>query len=456
MRAFYLAIATTALAAIANPVSASNSSSIAALGGSPSCAERYALEDQYLLEWAALGGDPHAQLALSRCAGARSPDKMERDERIYAIKWMTLAACDARTAPSNDRRDQRLRRLKENADISFRRFGGLSKDEKMNWREKDFIEYRKEETERLESNRAKVVEDSSPTEIATARQMLTEELSRMGPLGLARLAELSSCPAFGATKAFEAAAWSAARDAWASPAAAGIYAAADSKDFDFGGQASEKSATLDGDGRRVAAIEKSRLLRTSPQRVAELETRVETLQREAVSATLASFTLPVRSADGGLADTPQTKPAGLTTALQFALETLGHVKFVNGPDNDYGPTTQEAVARLNRSEGRAPAKLISTTETRAAICKAAQNGDPVSLYHVALMYQNGWGFAPDEARAAVAIRRSETAMIEALGGADALPEWKRAAYSKYAGEIRAAAASMKKPGLAEAGVEICE
>lgn len=455
MRTFYLAVATAALTTAANPVSAANSSSAAALGGG-SCAERYALEDQYLLEWAALGGDPHAQLALSRCSGARTPSKMERDERIYAIKWMTLAACDARAVASNDRRDQRLRRLKDNADISFRRFGGLSKDEKMNWREKDFIEYRTEETERLESNRAKVVEAASPTEIASARQVLTEELSRMGPLGLARLAELSSCPAFGASKAFEAAAWSAARDAWAPAAGSGVYAAADSEDFDFGGQASAKAATLDSDGRRVAALEKSRLMRTSPQRVAELETRVETLQREAVTSTLASFALPVRSADGGLSDTAAPQRAGLTTALQFALESLGHVKFVNGPDNDYGPTTQEAVARLNRSEGRAPAKLISTAETRGAICKAALAGDPVSLYHVALMYQNGWGFAADEARAAAAIRRSETAMIEALGDADDLPEWKRAAYSKYAGEIRAAAATMKKPGLAEAGVSICE
>jgi hypothetical protein len=72
------------------------------------------------------------------------------------------------------------------------------------------------------------------------------------------------------------------------------------------------------------------------------------------------------------------------------------------------------------------------------------------------MYQNGWGFPQDDARAAAAIRRSETAMISSLGAADALPEWKRAAYSKYAGEIRAAAASMKKPGLAEAGVDICD
>lgn len=450
----FLSFGIAALAVATAPAFASPSSTAAP--GERGCAERYALEEHYLLEWAALGGDPHAQLALSRCAGAQEPEKMNRAQRLYAIKWMTLAACDAREAPANDRRDQRLRRLKENADISFRRFGGLSKAEKMNWREKDFIEYRKEETERLESNRARVVEASSPTEIATARQSLIEGLSQMGPLGLARLAELSSCPAFGASKAFEAAAWSAARDAWAGAQEDGLYAASDTEDLDFAGQAATRAAELTSDSRRVASLEKSRLLRTSPQRVSELESRVETLQREAVAATLASFTLPARSADGGLTDAPPPARPGLTTALQFALESLGHVQFVNGPDNDYGPTTQEAVARLNRAAGRAPSKLISTNETRAAICEAAKKGDPVSLYHVALMYQNGWGFPQDDARAAAAIRRSETAMISALGSADTLPEWKRAAYAKYASDIRASAAAMKKPGLAEAGVDICD
>ena len=62
------------------------------------------------------------------------------------------------------------------------------------------------------------------------------------------------------------------------------------------------------------------------------------------------------------------------------------------------------------------------------------------------MYQNGWGFPRNDAKAAAAIMQSETAMIEALGGGD-LPAWKRAAYQAYAPKIRASATALKKPDV---------
>jgi TPR repeat protein len=102
----------------------------------------------------------------------------------------------------------------------------------------------------------------------------------------------------------------------------------------------------------------------------------------------------------------------------------------------------------------APTEHLTNAEIRAAICEAALKNDPVSLYHVALMYQNGWGFPRNDAKAASAIRQSEMAMIAALGG-ESLPAWKREAYKAYAAKIRASAKELKKP---EAGADdaICK
>ena len=417
-------------------------------GDERSCASQYALEDHLLLEWAALGGDPHAQMSIAQCAFPIGADvgKMTPAERTYAIRWTTIALCEAIPSDAHDRRDVRLRKLKDDANISYRRFGGLAKDEKLNWRERDFLEYRKEQTALLAERHQRLLKAVETSELALARNGLSDQLSRMGPTGLLKLAELTSCDAFGASKAFEAAAWSAASEAWRGSEIAGVYAAADSEDYDLPKIATEKTRKLSGADRRIAAIEKDRLLRTDPRRLAELEQKTAAFEERLAVERLANFTLPVRRADAGLADAAHQQAPAVTTALQFALESLGYVEFVNGPDNDYGPTTQAAVARLQASGGGEPTATLTNVETRDAICRAAISGDPVSLYHVALMYQNGWGFPRNDAKAAAAIMQSETAMIEALGGGD-LPAWKRAAYQAYAPKIRASATALKKPDV---------
>lgn len=409
-------------------------------GEERACASQYALEDHLLLEWAALGGDPHAQTAIAQCAfpAKADADKMTPAEIGYAIRWTTIALCEAEQSPLHDRRDARMRRLKEDANISFRRFGGLAKDEKLNWRERDFMEYRKAQTALLGERHQRLVDAVTDVELGAARQALSEQLSRMGLTGLLRLAELSSCAAFGASPEFEAAAWSAASEAWRGAEVAGVYAAADSDDYDLPRIAMEKTKALSGADRRVAALEKQRLLRTDPKRLASLEQKIADLEDAAALQRLAQFAVPA-------ANDASSAPAA-TTALQFALETLGHVTFVNGPDNDYGLTTQSAVARMKASEGGEPTTTLTHAQTRATICKAALKGDPVSLYHVAMMYKTGVGFPSDDAKAAAAIRKSETAMIDALGGGD-LPEWKRAAYNDYAPKIRAASKELKRPDV---------
>lgn len=418
----------------------------AALAGEESsCASQYALEDHLLLEWAAIGGDPHAQMAIAQCsfpAGAEAA-KMTPAEKNYAIRWTTIALCEAEPSDAHDRRDARMRRLKDAANISFRRFGGLSKDEKLNWREKDFMEYRKEQTALLKERHERLLAAVTTTELATARKDLSDQLSRMGPTGLLKLAELTSCGAFGSSKEFEAAAWSAASEAWRGAEVAGVYAAADSEDYDLPKIAMEKTKKLSGADRRVASIEKERLLRTDPKRLAAIESKIREYEDVTAVDRLANFAIPERRAEAGLSDVSTTQTPSLTKALQFALETLGYVTFVNGPDNDYGPTTQAAVARMTIGATGEPRTNLSNAEIRSTICKAALKNDPVSLYHVALMYRNGWGFAQSDAKAATAIAKSETAMIAALGGDD-LPAWKREAYKSYAGQIRAASKELKR------------
>lgn len=425
-------------------------------GEEKSCAAQYALEDHLLLEWAALGGDPHAQMSIAQCAfpaGAKA-DKMTPAERAYAVRWTTIALCEAQPSDAHDRRDARLRKLKEEAGISFRRFGGLAKNEKLNWRERDFMEYRKEQTALLADRHRRLLDDVSAMDLAKARGDLSEQLSRMGPTGLLKLAELSSCEAFGASKEFEAAAWSAASEAWRGSEVAGVYASAESDDYDLPKIAMEKSKILAGPERRVASIEKERLLRTDPKRLAALEQKVGRYEEAAAVERLAEFALPIKNDGVGIAEAAIGREPSLTLALQFALESLGYVSFVNGPDNDYGPTTRDAVARMQAKSGAAPTSTLTNAEARAAICRAAKKGDPVSLYNVALMYQNGWGFPKNLAKAAGAISKSETAMISSLGGDD-LPDWKREAHNSYAGRIRALSQELKRPDI-EPDASVCD
>ncbi|OFX00706.1 MAG: hypothetical protein A3E78_11145 [Alphaproteobacteria bacterium RIFCSPHIGHO2_12_FULL_63_12] len=421
----------------------------ATAGEERACAAQYALEDHLLLEWAALGGDPHAQMSISQCAYPMNADveEMTPAERTYAIRWTTIALCESQPSAAHDRRDARLRKLKEDASISFRRFGGLAKNEKLNWRERDFLEYRKEQNALLAERHQRLVASASAIDLAKARGELAEQLSRMGPTGLLKLAELTSCEAFGASPEFEAAAWSAASESWRGSDVAGVYAAADSEDYDLPKIAMEKTKKLSGADRRVAALEKERLLRTDPRRIAALEQKVSRLEEETSLEQLANFSLPAPRDGTGIAEAAFANEPSLTLALQFALESLGYVSFVNGPDNDYGPTTREAVARMRAREGGAPSPTLTNAEARETICRAALKSDPVSLYHVALMYRNGWGFPANAEKAVGALTQSETAMIASLGG-DNLPAWKREAYKSYAKKIRSLAHELKTPDTA--------
>ncbi len=438
-----------ALGAVASVVAVGAASAGDQAAPAPLCSAQFSLEDHMLLEWAAVGGDPHAQMTLSACAFPDGAPALTSAQKVYAIKWSTIALCEARSSDAHDDRDLRMRRLKEEAHISFRRFGGLQKGEKLNWRERDFMEYRKEQTAALETRHLRLMQAVSPGDMAEARAEIADQYSRMGARGLLKLAELSSCDLLGASPAFEAAAWSAASESWRGAEQAGVYAAADTPAFDLPKVAAEKAKKLSGADRRVAALEKERLLRTAPERLAVIEKKARDYENVTAVSTLEKLRLPRKEAAAGLADAETGAGSSLTLALQFALESLGYVEFVNGPDNDYGPTTRAAVARMQAAGGGEPTAVLTNAETRAAICKAAAKDDPVSLYHVALMWQNGWGLAKDEAKAAGVIARAETAMIAALGG-DSLPAWKRTAYGRYAGLIRASAKEMKRPELAAA------
>ncbi len=410
-----------------------------------------------LLEWAAVGGDPHAQMTLSECSYPEGAGALSQPQRIYAIKWNTIALCEARPTPVHDDRDLRMRRLKEDANISFRRFGGMQEGEKLSRRERGFVEYREEQKAALEARHLRLMSAVSPADMAAARAEIADQYSRMGARGLLKLAELSSCESLGASPAFEAAAWSAASESWRGAEQAGVYAAADTPAYNLPKVAAEKAKRLSGADRRTASLEKERLLRTDPDRLAVIEKKAREYENVTAASAIEQFRLPRRDAAAGLADAGAAAGSSLTTALQFALESLGFVEFVNGPDNDYGPTTRAAVARMQAAGGGEPTSVLTGAEARATICKAAANNDPVSLYHVALMHQNGWGLPKDETKAASAIARSETAMIAALGGAD-LPDWKRAAYNKYAGLIRASAKELKRPATAptDETAPICE
>lgn len=438
-----------ALGAVASVLAVGAASAGDEAAPAPLCSAQFSLEDHMLLEWAAVGGDPHAQMTLSACSFPEGAPTLTPAQKVYAIKWNTIALCEARTSDVHDDRDLRMRRLKEDARLSFRRFGGLQKGEKLNWRERDFMEYRKEQAAALEARHLRLMQAVSPGDMAAARAEIADQYSRMGARGLLKLAELSSCDLLGAAPAFEAAAWSAASESWRGAEQAGVYAAADTPAFDLPKVAAEKAKKLSGSDRRIATLEKERLLRTSPERLAVIEKKARDYENVTAVSTLEKLRLPRQEAAAGLADADAGAGSSLTLALQFALETLGYVEFVNGPDNDYGPTTRAAVARMQAAGGGEPTAVLTNAETRVAICKAAAKNDPVSLYHVALMWQNGWGLAKDDAKAAGVIARAETAMIAVLGG-DSLPDWKRSAYGRYAGLIRASAKEMKRPDLAAA------
>jgi peptidoglycan hydrolase-like protein with peptidoglycan-binding domain len=180
-------------------------------------------------------------------------------------------------------------------------------------------------------------------------------------------------------------------------------------------------------------------MKTDPQRINDLE-------RKAALGRLQELEFVggnVRNSDGvGLAEGETAAVfAGqsVTIAVQFALESLGWMEFTNGPDNDYGPATIEAVARAQEHYGRDPTRWLSHSDARQMICDAAiEKRDPASLYHLGVMFSRGWGFPIDLVRARFAISQADIALEEKLADAALLPDWKLRSYYGFRPRIAAA------------------
>lgn len=381
------------------------------------CAEQYSLEERLILEWAALGGDPHAQYSIAQCSYPDNHGGLSQPEKVYALKWAILATCDASDADYVLRRDELTRKLRRSGDLSFRRFGGVSEDEER-WskREKRFREYRNMKEAKLEQRYRTLQAEATEADRAEARDALADQFSRLGPLGLLRLSELASCKNFGASKSFAAATIAAAEAAWAKPDYVGVFG----PDKALAGESAAAFASLSPKEKRAAEIEKQRLLKTEPSSLARLE-NLAALGRLEELATVH-------------ADVDETSFArrSVTTAAQYALEAMGFVTFVNGPDNDYGPSTIEAARKAQAYYGHEQSRWLSHDEVRKVICDAAtKKDDPISYFHIGVMYSEGWGFPQDLERARYAINRADEIMKARLANAGDLPAWKQTHYPQF-------------------------
>ncbi|MEE2692912.1 MAG: hypothetical protein VX640_15365 [Pseudomonadota bacterium] len=408
----------------------------ASAGEEVKCAQQYSLEEQLILEWAALGGDPHAQYAIAQCAFPDGIGELTEAERLYALKWSILATCDAADTEVTAERDRLTRKLKENADLSFRRFGGLTEEEKLNRREKRFLEFRDYRYEKLDQRYETLQSRVSDADRAKAREALADQFSRLGPLGLLRLSELSSCKNFGAAPSFSAAAWAATAEAWNASGASQIYGHSVEKDWSIAAERDKRMKGLSAKERRAAEVEKAALLKTAPATLARLEEQAALGRLENMAF------LHAQAAD---AEAPRRS---VTTAIQYALEALGFVEFVNGPDNDYGPSTIEGAKKAQAHYGDEPTRWLSHEEIRTIVCDAATlKSDPISYFHLGLMYSQGWGFPQDLTRARFALDQARSIIEARLADADDLPAWKQTEYPKFRTQIENAQASLDAASL---------
>lgn len=395
-------------------------------GEEKKCAKQYSLEEHLILEWAALGGDPHAQFAITQCAFPKGTKKLSDEEKIYAWKWLTLASCETLETKAALERNVRTRRLKEKGDLSFRRFGGHADGEKLSTREKMFWEYRTRRVSELKTRYETLNGTIDAPLRAKAQDALVEEFSNMGALGLLRLSQLADCPHVSFSRAQKAAAWSAAEEKWDASALAVIAGKSENRGWSLAKESKARHGALNTLEKRTAEFEKDRLIAADAQRVAHLEDRAALADLQNLSTAF------VHASEG---DTP-TKT--VTLAVQYALEALDMIEFVNGPDNDYGPTTIEAAQRLQASWGQEETRWLNHEQIRNTVCKAAtEAADPISMYHVALMHANGWGFKRDYSKARSAISQAEKAIKVRLDAIDELPEWKQVHYPQYVAEIEA-------------------
>ncbi len=422
-----LKFAAKAAGIVASMVTASS----AWAGQEAKCAAQYSLEEQVILEWAALGGDPHAQFAVAQCAMPKGEKKFSDAEKTFAVKWLTLAACDIRGSDFIEERDQATRRLREQGDLSFRRFGGMQEGEKLSRREKKFQEYRTEKASRLLSRFDRLEKIVSDEEREKGKMALADDLARLGPAGLLRLSSLSSCPDFNASTTFAAATWQAAADAWTRYDLAGAYGDSSRADWSITGEAEKKAAALSRTEKRTADYELAALTKADPMNIARLEEKAalgDLQYLTQIRAKTVSHEAPLETSLGGSA---------VTVAAQYALESLGYMTFENGPDNDYGPATIAAAARAQEGYGRPATRWLSHLDVRDMVCDAATNADdPVSYYHLGLMFSQGWGYPTDLVKARFAIDQAETILKKRLRNSSKLPEWKQGAYPVFQDQIR--------------------
>ena len=267
--------------------------------------------------------------------------------------------------------------------------------------------------------------------LAEARDQLADQFARMGATGLLRLTEMTTCKEFAASDSYSAAVWSAAADTWARPENTSVYGHSVQGDWDLKREADKRSAALSKIDKRRMGMEKDALMQADPARLAALEDAAALGRLEK---------LGFASANG---DGLQFTGRAATTAVQFALESLGYITFVNGPDNDYGPSTIEAARRAQAAYGHPETRFLAPEEIRQVVCDAAvKKADPVSYYHLAMMYSEGLGFKKDVNLARLALDQAEENMSARLMHESALPDWKRRAYPDYATKISAAKSSI--------------
>ncbi|MEM1397895.1 MAG: hypothetical protein AAGH38_10680 [Pseudomonadota bacterium] len=455
--------------------------SVAFAGQEAPCADQYSLEEQLMLEFAALGGDPHAQFALAQCALPERTKKLSPQRMSYALTWVTLAACDAMETDHLEARDRRTRRLKAQGDLSFRRFVGANdKEEDYNRKEKRFVTYRNKKITELSRRMKRLERMASTEEIDAARNELSERFARFGALGQVRLASLSSCPHLHPTDAFVAASWSSAADALGSlkEGQAKVYGPSDMKDWSVQEEADVKLAALEPQQRQSVAFEKDQLSRYDNNRIDNLESEaalgrlanLQTLQGLPVGQSASDVSnvslqnkTTMNAASFGLASADQAdrqsdilnvaygdigygsagsdaieRVAGpsVAIAIQYALEALGFIKFENGPDNDYGTSTVAAVAKAQEQFGKPSTRWLSQSDVTEFVCRAAMDAaDPVSYYHLSVMYLRGQGFRKNIDKARFAITQAEELLEGRLADSDQLDEWKVRQYPAVRDEI---------------------
>ena len=421
------------------------------------CADQYSFEEQTTLEWAALGGDPHAQFALAQCALPKNARSLTDAQRDYAVKWVTLAACDAEGAPHLTDRDRMLRGLREKGDISFRRFGGMEGDEKLSRQARRVRDYREIKVAELLARYERLGGMINETERAKGRDLLSDDLARIGPLGLSRLSSLAMCPFFNNAAPFAAGVYAATADAWSDHPYSAVYRER-SGPADYDAELKNRMEGLSSAQRETAIVEKARLLKTDPERLAILEEKAA-LGRLQDLGFLNAVPSPgpsrtdlhsnaanrseARSHRGGAdasidAEDNEAFATGssLTLAVQYALEAMGLMSFNKGPDNDYGPATIAAAGLAQERYGREATRWLTATEARQIVCDAATDkGDPISYYHLAVMFSRGVGYPRDLVRARYAISRAETALDAKLLHLDELPDWKQRSYPAFAQQI---------------------